>query len=366
MGRFDRFIPFKSRQPGQVAGAQTAAAPPQKNSQQQPPDPNTGPLDTASTSGLQNVDGESLNLVNYSPAQLMQHVENTMSTVHFGMSLSHRFMENVAELWSVIGPMVLLLGTSGEVFAFIWQNTNNPEWWVGMSILATVIVLEATFMVVSYKAATIRNRAEMRPGGPSDLDKAKLKRYKITWFVLGFGVGAGQVAFLLFAMNARVNGIVWLATFAIVRTVMTLASDFYTAFVHEEKPTDGEQAKQKQQQRAQLAQQLLHQKSAEVTIINKGILELQRAHTEADIEQDSLHTELQMKRLENKNRIETLKSMQDQANMFNRLGTGVMRALFDPEMDDDQRQKLLGTLQGFMSVGNQLPPPHTTIEEEDI
>jgi membrane protein implicated in regulation of membrane protease activity len=360
--------PFRGRQPGNrppPTNQAPANQPPPSNTQQS--GPHTGPLVSSGTGSpsLQNVGGGQLNLVNYAPEELMQHVDNTLSTVHFGMSRSTRFMENISQFWAVAGPVVLLAGTAGEVFYFIWQFTSNPAWWVALSVLATVVVLETTFMVVSWKSATIRNRAESRSEGPSDIDKKKLRRYRTTWFTLGLGVGAGQVAFLISAMSYKLGNVYLLVLFAGVRTVMTLASDYYTAFVHEEKPTDGEEAKAKQEQKAQLAGQLLKQKEREVTIINEGIIGLQRAHTNAQIEQDSLKTELEVKKLENKNRVDTLKTMRDQASMFTHLGTSFMRALFDPELPDEQREKLLLTMQSFMSAGKQLPLPRTTIKEEE-
>jgi hypothetical protein len=191
---------------------------------------------------------------------LLQHVEHTLSTVHFGMSRSTRFMETAAQLWAIGGPAVLLVGTVGEVFYFIWQYTTNPAWWVIMSILVTVAVLETTFMVVSWKSATIRNRAEGRASGLSTIDKIKLRRYHTTWFVLAVGVGVGQTVFLV---------------------------------------------------------------------------------------------------------VETLRGMQEQAAMFNRLGSSLMRALFDPELPDEQREKILLTMQSFLTAGQQPPSPRTRIEEED-
>ena len=321
---------------------------------------------------LETVPGR-LNLVNYSHEELMQHVDKTLSTVHFGMTGTERFKEGAGEAWDVAGPLVLLAGTAGEVFAFIWGNSTVNAWWIGMSILATVIVLEATFAVVSYKSSTIRNRAEAKSGGATSLDKASLKRYRHMWYTLAVGVGVGQLAFLISAMNVKVNNIALLIFFAVGRTIFTLASDYYTAFVHVRKPTEGEEAKAQQAQRAELGQQLLDQKAMEVKTLNEGTLRLQRAHTEAQIEQDTLRTELEMKKLENTNRIETLRAMQKQADMFNRLGTGFMRAIFDPELPDAQRQKLLENMQGFMGAGKLLPPtgneeregPHYRIEEEE-
>src|SRR5689334_3177867 len=112
--------PFRGRQKGvSTASPQASQTAQTQQSNTQQAVPSTG----TPAPGLQNIEGGNLNLVNYSPEQLMLHVENTMSGVHFGMSGPHRFMEAVAELWSVFGPIVLLLGTAGEVFAFIWNNT---------------------------------------------------------------------------------------------------------------------------------------------------------------------------------------------------------------------------------------------------
>src|SRR5437764_5088328 len=207
--------PFKGRQPGNAQAAAPAAPP--SNAQQ--PSPTTGPLASSGRSnpGLEQVQGGQLNLVNYAPDELMQHVDHTLSTVHFGMSASTRFMESVSQFWAVAGPAVLLAGTAGEVFYFIWQYTTNSAWWVAMSVLATVVVLEATFMVVSWKSATIRNRAESRANGASEIDKRKLTRYRTTWLILGVGAGVGQAAFLISAMSARLGSVAWRVLYAVLR-----------------------------------------------------------------------------------------------------------------------------------------------------
>lgn len=359
------FNPFKGRQPGRN-GNNAASSSPQSNLQQS--SPNTGPLASGTTTP-QAIQGGEINLVNYTPEQLMQHVDATLSNVHFGMSKSATFMEFVAEVWAVAGPPTLLAGTAGEVFAFIWMFTSDTAWWVGLSVLATIVVLEATFMVVSYKSSTIRNRAETRPEGPSSRETTKMKRYKGMWFTLAFGVGGGQVAFLVAALNAKLGNLIWLVLFVVIRTIMTLASDYYTAFVHEEKPTEGEEAKNMQEQRATLASELLEQKGREVSIINKGILSLQEAHTEAEMKQDTLKADLEVKKLENKSRVDAIRSVQEQSSMFNALGHNIIRAIFDPELPDDQRQKLLGTMQALMDAGKHLPSPrviHIKEEEEDV
>ncbi|HLZ64469.1 MAG TPA: hypothetical protein VKR06_46670 [Ktedonosporobacter sp.] len=342
--------------------------------------PKPGQAGPNATPQLQQVEGGQLNLVNYSPGELLQQVDSTLSRVQFGMSRSRKYMHAVGDIWANVGPWVLLAGTVGEVFAFIWVTTtnndpkNNPAWWVALSILATVISLEATFMVVSFKSAAVRNDAESRPNGVTDRDKKTLRQYRGFWYVLATFVGIGQVAFLLDAMTQNFTKItgwfILLVTFAILRTVGTLVSDYYTAFQHKETPTTAEQATEELDQRAVMAAKLLEQKGREVTIINEGTLNLQRAHTNAEIEQDTIQTELAMKKMENRNRVETLRKQQEQADKLAKLSTNIMGALFDPDMPDEQRQKVLGGLQALMQVNKQLeqipdPRQHPSYQIEE-
>jgi len=357
--------PFRGRQPGN-----TPTAPPASPPNNAPSGPNTGPLTPAGAStnspGLQNVEGSKLNLVNYSPEELMQQVDHTLSRVHFGMSLQHRFKENIAELWSILGPIALFAGTAGEVYFFIWNNvTDTAAWWVALSVFVTVAVLECTFMVLSYKCDTLRNQLKSKPGGATDEDKKEMAAHQRFWFILAAGVAFGQISFLVFSMAAHLNNLAFLIAFAVGRSIVTLAADYYTAFVHKAKPTTGEVAKMQLKQRADLTADLLRQKGEEVTIINSGILRLREAHTEAMIKEDKLRTHLEVEQLQNQAQIETLKNQQEQATMFTHLGNNMMRALFDPKLPDDEREKLLSTMQGFMSSVKQLPQARITrIDEE--
>lgn len=358
--------PFKRRQAGTPASA-VPNVPTQG--------PTTGPLPAVGPgrgnvgTHLHTVAGTSqVNLVNYSPEELLHQVEGTLSRVHFGMSIQHRFKENIAELWSVFGPLVLFAGTAGEVFFFIWNNiADTAAWWVALSVLATVVVLECTFMVLSYKCDTLRNQLKGKPGGASDEEKQEMAAHQRFWFILATGVAFGQISFLVFSMAARFNNLPFLIAFALGRSVVTLAADYYTAFVHKAKPTTGEVAKAQLKERADLTGDLLRQKGEEVTIINSGILRLREAHMEAEMKEDKLRTHLEVEKLQNQAQIETLKNQQEQATMFTHLGNNMMRALFDPKLPDAEREKLLGTMQGFMSGIKQLPSARITrIDEEDV
>lgn len=362
--------PFKGRQPGNAA---TAAPPkPQPANQPQQNNPTTGPLGNGNAPLQQ---GGQLNLVNYSPEELVKQVDDTLGRVHFGMSRSRRYMHTVGDIWANIGPWVLLAGTVGEVFAFIWITTtgndpkNNPAWWVALSILATVISLEFTFMVVSFKSAAIRGDAEHRPTGFTDRDKKILKEYRIFWFTLAFFVGIGQVAFLVDAMTqnfTKFTGVfILLVVFAILRTIGTLVSDFYTAFAHKETPTRAAQASAELEERATMAAHLLQQKGQEVTIINAGTLGVMRAQNKGEIEQDELRTELTIKKMENQNRIETMEGQANNARLMSRMGNNLFRAVFDDQLADEDRKRILLGLQGLLEMNKQLPPGYRTIREDD-
>jgi flagellar basal body-associated protein FliL len=319
-------------------------------------------------------EGGTLNLVNYRPEELVKQVDSTLSRVHFGMSKSRRYWHMVGDIWANIGPWVLLTGTVGEVFAFIWITTtnndpkNNPAWWVAVSILATVISLEFTFMVVSFKSAATRNDAEHRPTGFTDRDKKILREYRLFWFILALFVGVGQVAFLVEAMTQNFthfsSAFILLVVFAILRTIGTLVSDFYTAFSHKETPTTAEQAKAEQEERADMSAKLLRQKSQEVTIINDGIQTVMRAQSKGEIEQDDLRTELRLKKMENQNRIGTMQAQADNAQLMTRLGNNLLRAIFDDQLPDTDRQRILQGIQGLLQMNQQLPPGYRVVREE--
>jgi hypothetical protein len=324
------------------------------------------PTNLSSGPSLQSTEGSKLNLINYSPEELVQHVEHSLSRVQFGWSRTAKWMEGFSEFWSWMGPLVLLAGTIGEVFITLWTRQKVQDILAGMSIVAVALVLEGTFLAVSYKAARIRNRGERNPGGPTDLDKKKLQRQFFFWFALAIGVCATQVIFII--AQTKDDGIgkygVW--AFAGLRAFFTLVADGYTAFAHEEHPTTGQKALEEQEQRAELARKFLTQKKQEVSIINEGIQEVRAIAIKAQMEDLEQKTLLEVKQLESKSRVETLRTQQEQATMFTNLSGNMMRALFDPSLPEGDRDRLLGTMQGFMSAMKYLPPAQRTrIEEED-
>src|SRR5690242_3097536 len=109
MGLFKKNNPTRGRQPGNGSATAPPASPPQ---QQNRPDPNTGPLPaTGKGTSLQKVDG-GVNLVNYSPEEMLQQVEQTLSHVHFGMNKRQAFKEWAGEVWDIAAPLILLAGTA--------------------------------------------------------------------------------------------------------------------------------------------------------------------------------------------------------------------------------------------------------------
>lgn len=306
--------------------------------------------------------GDDLKLVNYTPEQLMSQVQGRLSRVQFGWTRFTKFMENYGEWWAVLGPIILLAGTIFEVFEVLWTRQKQQDLITGLGIVAVSFALEGTFLAVSYKASAIRNRAERKVNGPEPLDKKKIQRQAIFWFGLAFGVAATQVMFVLsntmIADAKTPNGIpigaLW--TFAIVRSTLTLAGDAYTAFAHEEKPTTGEQATTELAEEGKISALLLKQTGDNVALINEQTVRLHAKQMTAEVELDNIKTESILKKAENQNRINTMRAQSEQAEMFTKLGTGIIRAMFDPDIDEASRNKILGSVSVFSEMAKQLPP----------
>lgn len=338
-------------------------------------DPDQAPANLSQTAtissgpSLQSTDGNKLTLVNYSPEELVQHVEHSLSRVQFGWSRTAKWMEGFSEFWSWMGPLVLLAGTIGEVFIVLWTRQKVQDVLAGMSIVAVALVLEGTFLAVSYKAARIRNRAERNPGGPTNLDRKKLQRQFFFWFALAMGVCATQIIFIVAQTNDQGIGKYGVWAFAGLRAFFTLVADGYTAFAHEEHPTTGQKALEEQEQRAELARKFLDQKEQEVATINRGVQKVRDIAVKAQIEDLDQRTMLEVKQLESTSRVEALRTQQQQATMFTSLSGNMIRALFDPSLPEGDRDRLLGTMQGFISAMKYLPEPQrqtVRIEEEDM
>ncbi|GCE06132.1 hypothetical protein [Dictyobacter aurantiacus] len=382
MGLLNKMNPFKGRQPGApgvfnpvITPVPDPNASPQQQSTNQsqsngPPDPDTGPLaGNANGSAAPGAASDMLNLVNYTPEQLVSHVDQRVSRIQFGWSFSTKLMEGYSEIWAWMGPIVLVIGTIGEVFLVLWLRQKVQEIIAGVSIVAVALVLEGTFLAVSYKAATIRNRAERRTNGPNELDKRKLKRQFYFWCALAIGVCATQVIFV--AAQTRDDGIglygVWI--FAILRAVFTLVADGYTAFAHEEKPTTADQALEEEEQRTKASDLLLAQKTKEVDTINAGILRVREASVEAKIKDDKMQTRLTTERMQNQALIDALRTQQETANMTIQMLTNLNRAIMDPTMPADQRQIAINTMIALGNGYSKVVPSTTSItvqeEEED-
>src|SRR5450755_1143161 len=337
-------------------------APPTSTQQSQQPTPKnvagaSSPGNAAPT--MLHNQGADLNLVNYSPEENMQHIEQSLSNVHFGMGVSRKIKEYISEVWSVIAPMVLCGGTVGEVYFFIASNMakgkDGLSWWVVVSIIATIVALEFSFMVVSMKSDTIRNDLREKGGG-TEAEKKDLVMHRISWFVLAFGVAIGQISFLVVSLSVGMLDMAFIIMFSVGRSVFTLAADFYVAFVHKAMPTSAEQLNTMKERRGKAIAQALEQRTKEITILNDGQLRLREAHAEAQAKDVEITTMLSVKKLQAKAQVDTLLNAQKQNELFQQLQNNVARAMLDPTFPDDDRDRILGVLEGMRAATRQLPP----------
>ncbi len=308
-------------------------------------EPNTGPLANASTPpqppspAVKQVEHGSVTLVTFSPEELLRQVEERRSRVSFDLSSTARFMDNFNQVWSWAGPILFALGTIGEIFLVLWERQRVQSWFVGFTIIAVSLITEGTLLAISFTAKRLRNRADTRSSGWTDKEKRKLEVLKRFWLALALGVAA--------------------------RAIAALVADCYTAFVSEEKPTSGELALEQQDKETEFTKKLLDQKALEVETLNAGTIRVQEVGIEAEMRQDRLNTQKKIARMQNQAQIDAMKAEQEQKTVIARMQNSAMRAVFDPEMPEAQRQQILNMLTGLMGATRNLPPPgSTTVTEE--
>lgn len=328
-----------------------------------PAQPPTPPQTTESVPRMQS--GQT-NLVNFSPEELIQQVVASQSRIAFGATRSARFMDKYSDLWALVGPIILLIGTIGEVFLVLWLRQKEQNVFAGLSIVAVALVLEGTFLAVSYRSAMIRNRAGKRPEGQTPEEGRALRIHFYFWLALGLGVCVTQIIFIVAQTKDTDIGTIGVWSFAIARSVFTIVADAYTAFAHEEGPTTAALALQEQQARAKSAESFLLQKGREISILNDGILAIKAAAIDADIKESDQRTRLKIKQLENAAHIEMMETQNAQNALFTQLQNNVMRAFFDPTMPPDHRKTMLNVAGAMTEAAKLLEPPRTTVREEDM
>lgn len=314
--------PFSNRQPGGQARNATPA-----------------PAVSSSTYSKNGV-----TLASNDPDTAMKNVATRMERVTFGWSYATRWMENYSEVWSWLGPIILVVGTIVEVGFVLYERQRIKDFWSLISIVAVAMVMEGTFLTVSYKAALIRNRGEKRQGGPTDLDRKKFRRLVPFWFALAVGVCATQVIFIVAQTNSSIPGqggdigTTGLWIFAIMRALFTCVADGYTAFAHEEKPTTAEQEQERIEQETAATEKFLTLENKKIAIVNAGTLQVRETAIEAAIKEDKLNTRLEAERMLNDSQLEALATQSRTSQLATTMMTNLMSALLDPETPADKRQ----------------------------
>jgi hypothetical protein len=318
-------------------------------------------------------DESSGNLASYSPDRIIADVAADAATISFGLTGSQRYKHGIGDTWANIAPWVLCVGTVFEVALFlithmnmaVWDEYHIATWIVMLVIFAGIISLEATFATVSLKTAAIRQGGRDRVNGPTADDKTLLRNHMIMWIVLALTVSAGQVAFLVgdAALGSSMITTILFVLYSVIRVVGTMCGDAYTAFIHVEGPSDAERLVAAREKRADFIQKGLRQRNAEVNIVNEQVQINMRSQAKGEIELDGLRTELIIKKEENQTRIETMRQQAENARLISKMGNNMMQSFFDPDMPDDQRQRVFRSLQGLTQAYKELPPPR---DNEDV
>jgi hypothetical protein len=88
---------------------------------------------------------------------------------------------------------------------------------------------------------------------------------------------------------------------------------------------------------------------------------------EADIKAEMDQDRMNIAMMQNKAQIDTMRAEQEQKVMIDRMRNSAMRAVFDPNMNPNERQQIITMLTGLAEATNARPvPPETIVSEEPI
>jgi hypothetical protein len=110
-----------------------------------------------------------------------------------------------------------------------------------------------------------------------------------------------------------------------------------------------------QEAQGKATEKMLQQARHQVTIFNEGILDVREAINEAEIRDVKQRARLETEKLQAAAQVDALRVQQEQASMMVKTMSNIMCALFDPDMDDNQREKLLTIMNGMSSAQKALP-----------
>jgi len=199
------------------------------------------------------------------------------------------------------------------------------------------VIVEGSLLGVAFSAKLLRNRAE-KHGGQTRPEKKLMFKLAVLWYSLSAGVIFTQVFFIMATTNGKnIGGAQGLLVLALARAVAAVVADYYTAFVSEEQPNDGERAIEIQEEQTEFTSKMLEQKRMEVEIINAGAIKVQetaqtarvaqaRTEQKAAMEMDRLETEQKLLKMENAAKIARLEAQQNADLMLIQLSTAAAQA----------------------------------------
>jgi len=326
------------------------------------------------TSQVNTVKRGGVELVTINGAAVFENLAHKRASISFKKDYVSRFMGRFVQAFTLLGPILYALGTVSEVFIFLWSRQTQQDWYVAVAIISASIIVEGSLLAVSYQAHGARAKIDRQGDTPSPKDKKYLWSLFWAWLVLSLLVAATQIAFVLAQTKADGLSPAGLWTFAIVRSLAALASDFTTAFITREKETSGEEAIIEEKKATEWTQQSLAQEAIKIETINDGVMkvdaiaqraELQQVELEAEkvLKREESETRIAIAREENKAKLEAIRAEHEENQVFARMKISTLRAYFDPDMPDEQRQRIIGAMGALASAYR--PQPNIVITPID-
>jgi hypothetical protein len=310
-----------------------------------------------------------LTLVTYSYEEILQRIEDGKSQVTFGLSKHAKTQYQYLALFAWLAPVCFALGTIGEIITIVLAHQKDNGVLAITSVILGSLISEGGLVYISWRLDRLRNEADRRTSGWTDVEKKDFKQLRNTWIGLALLMAGVQVFFLVSILDpGKGLGQSGIWSIAILRALTALLGDYITAFLHKEPPTDGEKALMVKEEEVKYTNKALEQEVAKINTLNAGMIQVHNAALDAQLRQEELkekrelakkeheaqaklieietENRIKVSELKSQNEIMALQNQMKQMQFFIQLQNDQMRLLYggDGEMSETDQKRMIAMM----------------------
>lgn len=319
--------------------------------------------------GMNTIQKGDLTLVTYSYEEILQRIEDGKSQVTFGLSKHAKTQYQYLALFAWLAPVCFALGTIGEIITIVLAHQKDNGVLAITSVILGSLISEGGLVYISWRLDRLRNEADRRTSGWTDVEKKDFKQLRNTWIGLALLMAGVQVFFLVSILDpGKGLGQSGIWSIAILRALTALLGDYITAFLHKEPPTDGEKALMVKEEEVKYTNKALEQEVAKINTLNAGMIQVHNAALDAQLRQEELkekrelakkeheaqaklieietENRIKVSELKSQNEIMALQNQMKQMQFFIQLQNDQMRLLYggDGEMSETDQKRMIAMM----------------------